>query len=213
MDIDNHGQIVGEYSDASGIFHGFLRDASGNFTTIDVPGATGTSIRQPTIAARWWAPMSTPKEQIHGFLLEQGVVTTIDAPGATVLTLPFAINNHGQIVGVSFDGVRYRGFLLSNGTFTRITPPGAFFLWFLRHGHRRSGPDRRRFFLARERGDGLHSDSKKGGEYDFSKQQKVLSFGKGGDRRRCNFHRTRRDQFDARVGAAQPQGGCGFSWR
>ena len=39
--INNAGQIVGEFQDASG-FHGFL-DSGGSFTTIDVPGATTTA--------------------------------------------------------------------------------------------------------------------------------------------------------------------------
>ena len=36
------GQIVGGYTDASGIDHGFLLD-NGTFITIDFPGATGTT--------------------------------------------------------------------------------------------------------------------------------------------------------------------------
>ena len=39
--INAVGQIVGGYTDAAGVGHGFLLD-NGEFTTIDVPGATGT---------------------------------------------------------------------------------------------------------------------------------------------------------------------------
>jgi probable HAF family extracellular repeat protein len=39
--INNSGQIVGGYDDASGYAHGFL-DTGGFFTTINVPGASTT---------------------------------------------------------------------------------------------------------------------------------------------------------------------------
>lgn len=40
--INNADSIVGCYNDAQGIRHGFLRDAAGNFTTIDPLGAYQT---------------------------------------------------------------------------------------------------------------------------------------------------------------------------
>jgi probable HAF family extracellular repeat protein len=40
--INNRGQIVGRFVDATGTTHGFLRDKDG-FTTIDVPGALATN--------------------------------------------------------------------------------------------------------------------------------------------------------------------------
>src|SRR5947209_7886207 len=39
--INNAGQIVGEFEDATGRFHGF-RETAGVFTLIDVPGASDT---------------------------------------------------------------------------------------------------------------------------------------------------------------------------
>ena len=41
QDINNPGQIVGLFGDATG-FHGFLRETDGTFNTIDVPGASVT---------------------------------------------------------------------------------------------------------------------------------------------------------------------------
>jgi hypothetical protein len=41
--IDDLGRIVGAFRDASG-GHAFLRDVGGAYTTIDVPGETGTAI-------------------------------------------------------------------------------------------------------------------------------------------------------------------------
>jgi len=37
--INNAGQIVGQYNDASNTPHGFLLDVDGSYTTLDVPGA------------------------------------------------------------------------------------------------------------------------------------------------------------------------------
>jgi len=40
--INNRGVIVGKYTDAAGVDHGFRRDARGRFVTIDVPGGMPT---------------------------------------------------------------------------------------------------------------------------------------------------------------------------
>jgi YD repeat-containing protein len=36
--------IVGKYTDAAGVQHGFRRDTRGRFTTIDVPGAPRNAV-------------------------------------------------------------------------------------------------------------------------------------------------------------------------
>ena len=41
--INPSGAIAGYYADTSGS-HGFVRDSGGTITTLDVPGATGTSL-------------------------------------------------------------------------------------------------------------------------------------------------------------------------
>ncbi len=40
--INGARQIVGDFHDADGKLHGYLRSSEGAFTTIDAPGATGT---------------------------------------------------------------------------------------------------------------------------------------------------------------------------
>ena len=42
--INNRGVIVGKFTTADGVDHGFRRDALGRFTTIDVPGAAATQL-------------------------------------------------------------------------------------------------------------------------------------------------------------------------
>jgi probable HAF family extracellular repeat protein len=42
LGINDRGQVVGEYLDPAGRYHGYVWQ-QGRFTTIDVPGAAGTS--------------------------------------------------------------------------------------------------------------------------------------------------------------------------
>jgi probable HAF family extracellular repeat protein len=132
LGIDERRRIVGNYIDAAGAYHGFLREPSGRFTTIDVPGAMAT---QPetinnrgqivgsysTTAAQLQAPNGKPR----GFLLERGRFTRIDVPGA-VQTQAKGINERAQVVGEYLDAAgKFHGFLWQKGRFTTIDLPGA----------------------------------------------------------------------------------------
>jgi hypothetical protein len=44
--IDDHGRIAGAYLDAGGAIHGFVREGTGRFTTVDHPDATVTTVVQ-----------------------------------------------------------------------------------------------------------------------------------------------------------------------
>ena len=124
--INNAGQIVGLFSDATGV-HGFLRDTNGHFTTINVPGASDTGAQGLNDAGTivGWFYDGT---RYYGFLRNtNGHFTTINVPGA-VNTYAFGINNAGKIVGVFYDGTSDHGFLRNtNGSFTTINVPGASF--------------------------------------------------------------------------------------
>ena len=137
--INDRGQVVGEYTDASGTSHGFLWD-EGRFTTIDVPKAAGTSAvdinDRGQIVGVYSDDDAVPPTTVHGFLLSKGVYSTFDAPGVP-FTLPFDINNRGQIVGTMISdpaGTTRRGFLLANGVNGRFTP-----IDFPDHGRPRAG--------------------------------------------------------------------------
>jgi hypothetical protein len=117
--INNSGQIVGSFSDASGS-HGFI-DTGGSFTTIDVPGATGGTSASAT-AAR-----SSGGYGSHGFLYSAGSFTTIDFPTVLVTsTNAFGINNRGQILGsyTQQSALGPIGFLDTDGNFQSIRFPG-----------------------------------------------------------------------------------------
>jgi probable HAF family extracellular repeat protein len=130
--INNLGKITGNYVDADGAYHGFLRDRRGRFTTIDMPGAMAT---QPsdmndldqvvgtysTTAGQPQAPDANPR----GFLLDRGRFIRIDVPGA-MLTRANGINNRRQVVGEYVDPAgNSHGFLWDRGRFTTIDVPGA----------------------------------------------------------------------------------------
>jgi hypothetical protein len=133
FDINNRGQIVGRYETGSSQ-QAFLRDKTGRFTTLRIPGAKSA-----------WAVGINDRGQIvgvyatdlatgttRGFLLDNGRYTTFAAPGLLV-TFPYGINNRGQIAGFTLTGYEEpfqgaRGFLLARGArgpFTPVDFPGA----------------------------------------------------------------------------------------
>ncbi|MGB6785960.1 MAG: hypothetical protein WBE60_08805, partial [Nitrosotalea sp.] len=119
--INNAGQIVGNYIDSVGHYHGFLL-ASGNYTPIDYPGENSTAPYGINNAGQIVGYYYNNLENNHGFLLLSGNYTSIDYPGANS-TAAFGINNAGQIVGSYYDDSgHYHGFLLSSGETIQTTP-------------------------------------------------------------------------------------------
>jgi probable HAF family extracellular repeat protein len=105
--INDHGDIVGIFTNDGGRFHGFLL-SHGRFRTIDVPGVV-TSIA-------WRINNSgeivgiTEGTAERGFLLSQGEFVTIAVPGAAS-TQATGINDKGEIVGAFIDNVGQHGFV------------------------------------------------------------------------------------------------------
>src|SRR5207244_6287421 len=82
------------------------------FTTIDVPGATGTGAARSNAAGQIVGGYTDATGMAHGFLLDNGTFITIDFPSATGTTA-FGINAPGQIVGIyGDDGGNEHGLLL-----------------------------------------------------------------------------------------------------
>jgi hypothetical protein len=132
--INPSGDIVGRYQTADRKYHGFLLSAAGNFTSLDVPGATATSAfginPQGDIVGGYCSPGPCPAPVQsglnHGFLLRGGTYSSIDVPGA-VLTQAWKINAAGQVAGryKSPDG-KWHAFLMSEEReFTSIDVPAA----------------------------------------------------------------------------------------
>ena len=122
--INARGDIVGRYSDAEGVFHGFLL-RKGVFSTIDFPGASFTAAFTLNARGDIAGHFLDANGIEHGFLRRDGKFTQIDFPGAAG-TFARGISNAGDVVGVYSDSAgNGHGFLLKDGTFHTIHVPGS----------------------------------------------------------------------------------------
>ena len=95
--INDKGQIVGSFWDASGHEYGFI-DSAGGFATISVAGAASVAANGINDLGAVVGTFTDSAGVTHGFLDNGGTIVTINAPGA-VGTAADAINDQGQIVG------------------------------------------------------------------------------------------------------------------
>jgi probable HAF family extracellular repeat protein len=123
--ITEDGRIVGLFTDANGLTHGFLL-VDGSFTSIDVPVVGARSTTALGINARGdivgsWVDSTGVT---HGYLLPAyGSFTAIHFESA-MLTTAFGINSAGDIVGQYDTSEKRLGYLLSRaGVFTSIDLP------------------------------------------------------------------------------------------
>jgi uncharacterized membrane protein len=123
------------YDPTMGEAHGYLRDARGRVTTIDVPGALTTlawriNNRGQVVGIYSDVDRQVPLRFLRGYLYEDGRFIRIDAPGVSTTFLN-DINDRGQSTGQAFDAADPRNthyaFLRErDGTFTRLPDvPGA----------------------------------------------------------------------------------------
>jgi probable HAF family extracellular repeat protein len=127
FDVNNRDQVVGEYVDRNGVYHGY-RWKNGRFTTFDGPrGALGASITGINDRGDM-VGMYITADGVRGFVLRDGSYTTFGALGQPLVLLP-DINNRGRIAGTATDLVtEAHGFLLARGVkgpVTRIDVPRA----------------------------------------------------------------------------------------
>lgn len=115
--INDAGTIVGNYIDATGITHGFMRGSSGVFTTIDVSDATAILPVSINDAGTVTGSYSIPSLLSYGFVLSpSGVFVTFEVTGAGGApysgTFANSINDAGAITGYFIDAnSTYHGFL------------------------------------------------------------------------------------------------------
>ena len=95
--INDLGQIVGDYFDASGCCHGFLL-SQGTYTKLDAPGSILTVAEGINNAGVIVGVYLDTNFSQHGFLLKNGVYTQVDVPGSTATEIN-SINARGQIAG------------------------------------------------------------------------------------------------------------------
>jgi len=127
--ISSVGEMVGGYCQAlfcqSGALddHGFKRDAAGNFSTIDFPGAKATVVNGINKAGDMVGNFLS-ENHIGGWLLSGGTFTTIMPPGAYFSGVS-GINNSGVIVGTFGDSHGTHGFMYVGGVYSTIDHPKA----------------------------------------------------------------------------------------
>jgi len=91
--INDLGELSGFYCsdaacDASAVFHGFVRNRSGEFTAFDPPGATGSepaTVSLLGVVVRSYDTLSEPTctTQCFGYVLSHGNYTTLQYPGSS----------------------------------------------------------------------------------------------------------------------------------
>jgi YVTN family beta-propeller protein len=134
--LNNRGDAVGDFLDASFGFHGFLRTSAGVLTTIDPPGSTATSAFAVNDFGVIVGAFIDASGILHGFQRSpSGTYTTIDFPGVPDSQLT-GINDFGEIAGAYDLGNRAStrcpgptchafSFLLRSGQFTPFADPVA----------------------------------------------------------------------------------------
>jgi len=138
---NDEGAIVGTYTDANVVPHGFLRTPSGDFISFDAPGAgLGANLDEGTVAVAIndfgviAGQFEDANITFHGFIRHpDGSFVTFDAPGAGAVpgqgqgTLAYSLNLEGTTAGIYIDasGVQH-GFVRSPfGKITGFDPPGS----------------------------------------------------------------------------------------
>ncbi len=128
-DINDAGQIVGEYLIGSlGDRHGYLLSL-GVFTSIDYPGATFTravAINRygDIVGDHQKAGNNNGNGNQFGYLLRDGAFTPLEFPNSETTT-PAGIDSNGDVVGWYLDNAGMHGFLWSAGAYVSIDFPGA----------------------------------------------------------------------------------------
>ena len=113
--VNAAGAVVGSYIDADGMFHGFMRDPDGNFTTIDLPEMPDLDflfVNTITDAGAVGFRAKAANDILRSYILTpDGTLYEVRIPGS-VITVVRNVNQDGSIVGFYdlADGRRH-GFL------------------------------------------------------------------------------------------------------
>lgn len=126
--INDAGVIAGTWVDSSkpAKTHGFVRSATGTYTSFDVTGDSGgidvASINNSGTIAGFYYDSSSHS---HGFVRSaSGTITTFSAPSPYINLIVYAMNDAGQIIGEYNNGqtqtATYVGYLRQGTTLTSI---------------------------------------------------------------------------------------------
>jgi hypothetical protein len=122
--LNDFDEVVGDYRDEDGVFHGFRYFNGRFFFPLDFPGSPLTGINAINNRGQFVGCSGLCNQ---GFVFDprDSKFTPINMPGA-VLTSPTGINDLGQILGVySIHNEPVQGFILDERGFTLLRVPGA----------------------------------------------------------------------------------------
>lgn len=126
--VNDHGDIIGGFTDSSSTTRGFILSRNGSFTPpIKDPNDTqnftlGTGINDSGLACGFYIDGSTGAD--HGFFLMDRTITNYDVAGSTATTL-YGVNIDGDFCGSAVvDGVE-EGFISLGGVVTEFAVTGA----------------------------------------------------------------------------------------
>jgi hypothetical protein len=141
LDNNDRGDVVGTYTDAGLVQHGFLRYPNGDIISFEAPGA-GNGPGQGTVAydindgGVIAGAFADANNVYHGFLrYPDGSFVTIDAPaagtGAQQGTFAFDVNPAGTTTGTYVDAANVNhGFVRTAANqYTSFDPPGSVFTY------------------------------------------------------------------------------------
>jgi hypothetical protein len=123
------GDAAGYYVDPSGISHGFIRNAAGVITTVDVSmiGSLGTVIDAIDGAGDTVGYYLDSQNTKHSFLRSSGgTITTFDPPNSNPGSGAQSMNDNVTVAGGFLDANGAHGYLRApDGTFTTFDPTGS----------------------------------------------------------------------------------------
>jgi uncharacterized membrane protein len=127
--VNLKGDVAGYYYDANGFIHGFIRNAAGAITTVDVPGDgnQGANISGIDAAGDTVGAYFDALEDEHSFVRSaDGTITTFDPPNSNPGSGAQSINDNGTVAGGFLDSNGAHGYLRApDGTFTTFDPTGS----------------------------------------------------------------------------------------
>jgi probable HAF family extracellular repeat protein len=100
-DINNAGQVVGWFTDASGNDHGFIKNGS-SYQIVGIAGGINTQILGENNLGQLVGTYDDSSGNEHGFLMTGSIVTTIDYPGSSGTAIA-GIDDAGGLTGSYVD--------------------------------------------------------------------------------------------------------------
>ena len=130
--LNNFGQVVGTYQDASGLAHGFVYNGGNNYTEIDdSAGVHGTFAQGINDAGQVVGYYLDAGNTPHGFICDpsSGAYTEVDDSHSSNGSYLVSINNAGQAIGYYNAGFSSNYFLYDaqSKSTVELAVPSSFF--------------------------------------------------------------------------------------